>query len=163
MRKNRKLRVSVGVFAGITAGLVGLFTPTAQATSDQGSARPAARHSHASDCRLVPADVRALCRTVSGQLPYAYAGTGGGLNQMAAGRLLVREIVHGGLTGAEERDALRGAARDYRAHVTNTRAIVLDVDSLAALCEEGEFRVGLTDDDGRPGGKRSVSAAVDCY
>lgn len=159
------MRISrtLAAFTGITAGLAALFAPTAQATSDRAAARPAAVHSHADDCKRVARADRPLCATVRGQFPYAYVGDGGGLNQMAAGRLLVQEIVHGGLTAWEERDALRGAARSYREHATHTRSIVVDLKSLAALCgTDGQFTVGFSDDDGRPGGSKSDRVEIDC-
>jgi len=148
-------------FVGVTAGLVALFTPTAQATSDQAPVK--ARHSHADDCKRVPADVRTLCGWVRGQLPYAYAGSGGGLNQVVSGQLIIREVAHSGLTPREQRSALRGHAAAYRKHVLTTRTIAVDLTSLAKLCgTDGQFIVGRIDDDGKPGGSKSTRVEIDC-
>jgi hypothetical protein len=152
MRKNRTVLASVGMFAGITAGLVALFAPTAQATGDQAPAR------HSRDCTRVPADVRTLCTGVRGQLPYTYAGSGG-LNQVVSGQLIVQEIAHSGLTPREMRSALRGHTAAYRAHVLNTRTVAVDLTSLARLCgTDGQFVVGFTDD----GGRKSTRVGIDC-
>lgn len=163
MRMTRSFKV----YATITAGLVALFTPTAQAVSGQGGERPAkataAASNPARDCTRVPNDVRELCTWVSAQTPYAYVGKGGGLNQVAAGNLIVNEIAHSGLTPREMRSALRGHSAAYTKHVFNTRSITLDLTSLAKLCgTDGQYIVGRIDDDGRRGGTKSTRVEIDC-
>ena len=154
-------------FAGITAGLVTLFTPTAQATSPSLTHRPAktaaTAPNPAHNCARVPANVRDLCTQVNTQVPYAYVGKGGGLNQAVGGNLIVNEITHSGLTQREMRSALRGESLAYRKHFLNTRTIAVDLTSLAALCgTDGQFIVGRTDDDGKPGGSKSTRVEIDC-
>lgn len=166
MRKPRTVLASVGMFAGITAGLAALFTPTAQATgpvTDRPAQHTVAAPNPARDCTRVPADVRELCTWVSAQTPYAYVGKGGGLNQVAGGNLIVNEIAHSGLTKREMRSALRGHSNAYTKHVFNTRSIAVDLSSLARLCgTDGQFVVGFIDDDGRKGGSKSTRVEIDC-
>lgn len=147
-------------FAGIGAGLIALvFTPTtpADATTHYGpritvdlrrlpkgdcwyeidrhhtetlcaTPHPAPH----GDCTLVaPADYR-LCNTVRDQRAYGWTTDDGTpLNWTPNGRALVRDITHQGYTQSEMADALAGAHRDYRAHVT---AITFNVDAITRRC-----------------------------
>lgn len=97
-----------------------------------GTAQASNGHRHADDCRLVPADVRTLCGKVRAQREYGWINPSGSMGATPNGRVVVREIVHQGLSKAEVRDYLRGAARDYRLHVTH---VPVNVDRLGKGCQ----------------------------
>lgn len=136
-------------FAGITTGLVTLFTATA-------TAAPA----HRSDCALVATADRTLCQRVSLQHAYGAAYGDGGWSS-PNGKVLVHEVTHQGYTRQEMHDALVGEAHDYRMWVT---AVPVNMDEIIRKCgnTDGQWVVRFKDEDGKPGGRKLTQKFIDC-
>lgn len=138
-------------FAAITAAfgvLAAIFMPTAEAIPK-------------GDCGRVAAADRALCRNVRAQHAYGWTDERGNpMSWTPNGRVVVREITHQGYTKAEMRDALKGAARDYRDHVTQ---IKIDSDMIMEQCgSDGAGLVTFVDEDGKPGGRKYTWTHISC-
>lgn len=123
----------------------------------------AAAASKPDDCRLVAKADRTLCAAVKAQKPYAYATRGGNFVEVPSGRVLVHdEVTHAGLTKAEMRSALRGYAADYAGHVTNARAVVIDLGSVLKYHgSDAQVVAGFRDRDGKPGGAKDNRIELD--
>lgn len=131
-----------GAFAGITVGLIALFT--AVTPGAEAAPRP-------DDCRLVAHADQGLCHSVQRQTAYAYATRGGNLVYVPAGRILVHsEVTHAGLTKPEMHDALVGYAGDYAVHVVYAHAVAVDLTSLRrAHGTRAQYEVGFVPGDVR--------------
>lgn len=110
-------------FAGITLGLIALFTattPSAQATPPT------------TDCSRVTHAYQPVCRAVLHQRAYGTTDNHGHpQNWNTNGKTLVHEITHQGYTQGEIADALVNADRDYRDNVTEVR---FNIDAIAHRC-----------------------------
>lgn len=91
---------------------------------------PADAASKPDDCnRFAKAD-RVLCQVVKRQLPYTYATTEGGVNQVVDGKTLIHEITHQGLTQSEMRSYLRAEALNYARNAVTKGAIIVNTASM---------------------------------
>lgn len=134
-----KINRKFGAWAGITTGLITIFTATTQASATQ---------AHRTDCDRVARADQALCRSVLGQHAYGWITDSGAVITVPSGRALVREATHDNLSRSEVRAQLRGDAADYRAHVTH---VVVNLDKLPHR-KGCWYEVGTIDADGKPGG-----------
>lgn len=143
------MRRTLYAFAGITAGLIALFTPTAQATSPQ----------PADHCKRVARADRALCHQVQRQHPYGHVGATSSWS-VPSGRAIVRDITHSGLTKTDMHYALKAEAASYRANVTHVR---VNMDAVLKRCgSDGQMIVRLVDEDGKPDGRKLTEKVIDC-
>ncbi len=142
-------------FAGITAGLLTLFGVNAQASTPRA-------HSHATDCKIVAAADRALCKKVQTFHSYgSYTGNPYAYWSVDSGIINVHELTHDGLTKAEMHAALKGYEREYREYVT---AVPVNMDAMVKKCgnTDGYWVVSYRDEDGRPGGTKLTYKRIVC-
>jgi hypothetical protein len=130
------------------AGLWAVLAPSAEATPKGG-------------CALVAAADRDMCQRVRAQHAYGWTDERGNPeNWTPNGKAVVWEITHQGYTKSEMRDALKGAARNYRDYVTQ---IKIDADMIMELCgSDGLGAVSFVDEDGKPGGRKYVWKHIIC-
>lgn len=146
------MRNKIGfAFAGITAGLITLFTATTSA-----SGAP----THRNDCDIVRKADRLLCERVKLQHPYGAAYGDGGWSA-PGGKVIVHEITHQGLTAREMHDYLVMEADDYRLWVTG---VPVNMDDIVRKCgnTDGQWVVGFRDEDGKPGGVKLTVKKIRC-
>lgn len=142
-------KIIAALVGGTLIGFATLFAPSVQAAP-----KP-------DDCNRVAKTDRALCRAVKAQVAYAFA-VNSGINYTANGRALVHEITHQGLTKGEMHSYLAGEALTYRQHVTGTRSVAVDMNSLRTYHgTDAQWIVGFEDADGRPGGAKEDRVEID--
>lgn len=145
-------------FAGITAGLVALFTATATASgATQGNPLPA-------DCKRVAVADQTLCHKVYLQHPFGAAyGSGDNISGWSnpSGKVIVKEVTHDGLTKREIHDGLVANADEYRLWVTG---VPVNMDSIVRKCgnTDGQWVIRFHDEDGKPGGRKLTYKYIDC-
>lgn len=163
----RKSRFTLA-FAGITAGLVAMFGVNAEASTPKAPAPTTvatvkrAPHNHATDCNIVAAADRALCKKVQTFHPYgAWYGTNAAYWTVPSGIVNVHELTHDGLTKFEMHAQLEGYAVEYREWVT---AVPVDMDAIYKKCHntDGRWIVSYHDEDGRPGGLKLTYKRIVC-
>jgi hypothetical protein len=142
-------------FAGITAGLLALFGVSAQASTPRA-------HNHATDCKIVAAADRALCKRVQTFHSYgSYNGNEHAYWSVDSGIVNVHELTHDGLSKAEMHAALVGYDKEYAAYVTH---VSVNMDSMVAKCgnTDGRWVISYRDEDGRPGGTKLTYKRIVC-
>lgn len=166
MNKSVKKSGLALAFMGITSGLLALFGVNAEASTQQDPAPVAvvkrAPHNHASDCKIVAAADRALCKRVQTFHSYgSYDGDPHAYWTVPSGIVNVHELTHDGLTQAEMRAVLRGYATEYREYVT---AVPVNMDAMVKKCgnTDGRWVVEYHDEDGHHGGLKLTYPHIVC-
>lgn len=160
----RKSWVTVA-FAGITAGAMSLFALTAEASTPPPAPVAAVKrapHNHATDCKIVAAADRALCKRVQTFHAYgSYDGNPHAYWSVDSGIINVHELTHDGLTHAEMRAQLKGYDAEYREWVT---AVPVNMDAMVKKCgnTDGRWIVEYRDEDGRPDGLKLTYPHIIC-